>query len=117
MPELPEVETIARGVDERLRGDRIEAIWFSEKPEPFKSSPQVMAKELPGRQIERVYRVGKHIVFDLAKGVVRKASIGAAMDRASGHDGPTVGRRRGNRRFPRTRMAFCIWLRGGSCAL
>jgi formamidopyrimidine-DNA glycosylase len=68
MPELPEVETIARGVDERLRGDRIETTWFSEKPEPFKSSPQLMAAELPGRRIERVYRVGKHIVFDLARG-------------------------------------------------
>jgi formamidopyrimidine-DNA glycosylase len=66
MPELPEVETIARGVDERLRGDRIETAWFSEKPEPFKSSPQLMATELPGRRIDRVYRVGKHIVFDLA---------------------------------------------------
>src|SRR6202020_362853 len=31
------------------------------------SSPQLMAKELPGRRIERVYRVGKHIVFDLAR--------------------------------------------------
>jgi formamidopyrimidine-DNA glycosylase len=66
MPELPEVETIARGVDERLRGDRIETTWFSEKPEPFKSPPQLMAKELPGRRIDRVHRVGKHIVFDLA---------------------------------------------------
>jgi len=66
MPELPEVETIARGVDERLRGDRIESTWFSEKPEPFKSSPQLMAKELAGRTIDRVHRVGKHIVFDLA---------------------------------------------------
>ncbi len=88
MPELPEVETIARGVDERLRGDRIETTWFSEKPEPFKSSPQLMAKELPGRRIERVYRVGKHIVFDLAE-----ASARLAMDRAPGHDRPPAGRR------------------------
>src|ERR1700684_2710666 len=66
MPELPEVETIARGVDERLRGDRIETDWFSEKPEPFNSPPQLMAKELHGRRIDRVHRVGKHIVFDLA---------------------------------------------------
>jgi formamidopyrimidine-DNA glycosylase len=65
MPELPEVETIARGVDERLRGDRIETTWFSEKPEPFQSSPQLMASALPGRTIDRVHRVGKHIVFDL----------------------------------------------------
>ncbi len=66
MPELPEVETIARGVDERLRGDRIETVWFGEKPEPFHSPPQLMAKELHGRRIDHVHRVGKHIVFDLA---------------------------------------------------
>ena len=55
-------------VDERVRGDCIETTWFSEKPEPFKSSPQLMASELPGRRIDRVHRVGKHIVFDLAGG-------------------------------------------------
>jgi formamidopyrimidine-DNA glycosylase len=65
MPELPEVETIARGVHERLHGDRIEAAWFSKKPEPFKTPPRVMAKQLAGRRIDRVFRVGKHIVFDL----------------------------------------------------
>jgi formamidopyrimidine-DNA glycosylase len=65
MPELPEVETIARGVDQSLRGDRILDTWFSDKREPFKSSPQAMAEMLPGRRIERVFRVGKHIVFDL----------------------------------------------------
>jgi formamidopyrimidine-DNA glycosylase len=68
MPELPEVETIARGVDERIRGDRIESVWFSEKREPFSSPPQLMAKELHGRNIDHVHRVGKHIVFDLADG-------------------------------------------------
>jgi len=66
MPELPEVETIARGVDERLRGDRIDSTWLSEKKEPFKSSPQLMAAKLPGQRVDRVHRVGKHIVFDLA---------------------------------------------------
>ena len=65
MPELPEVETIARGVHDRVRGDRIESTWFSNKPEPFKSTPQQMAIELAGQTIDRVYRVGKHIVFDL----------------------------------------------------
>jgi formamidopyrimidine-DNA glycosylase len=51
MPELPEVETIARGVDQSLRGDRILDTWFSDKREPFKSSPQAMAEMLPGRRI------------------------------------------------------------------
>lgn len=66
MPELPEVETVARGVDERVRGERIEDAWFSSKPEPFKTSPAEMAERLPGMRIARVYRVGKHIVFDMA---------------------------------------------------
>ncbi len=75
MPELPEVETIASGVDQRLRGDRIESAWFSEKPEPFKSSPQAMAAALPGKRIDRVFRVGKHIVFDLSTGKSARASL------------------------------------------
>ncbi len=75
MPELPEVETIASGVDQRLRGDRIESAWFSEKPEPFKSSPQAMAAALPGTRIDRVFRVGKHIVFDLGSGKSARASL------------------------------------------
>lgn len=65
MPELPEVETVARGVDARLRGDRIEEVWFSGKKEPFKSPARTMAKVLPGKLVKRVFRVGKHIVFDL----------------------------------------------------
>ncbi len=66
MPELPEVETVARGVDERIRGERIDGVWFSNKPEPFKTSPAEMAEILTGRRIDLVHRVGKTIVFDLA---------------------------------------------------
>lgn len=66
MPELPEVETIASGVDRRLRGDRILSAWFSSYKEPFKTPPDEMAEVLEGRQIERVRRVGKHIVVDLS---------------------------------------------------
>jgi len=65
MPELPEVETVATGVDKRVRGDVIESVWLGSKPEPFKTSPIEMAATLSGRRVERVYRVGKHIVFDL----------------------------------------------------
>ena len=37
MPELPEVETIARGLHKRVTGDRIESVWIGSKPEPLKS--------------------------------------------------------------------------------
>ncbi len=65
MPELPEVETVANGVNERIRGQRIHSVWFSRYKEPFKTSPAEMSEALTGKRVERVYRVGKHIVFDL----------------------------------------------------
>jgi len=65
MPELPEVETIARGLHKRVAGDTIQSIWLGEKPEPLKSSPREIAKVLEHSKILQVRRVGKHIVFDL----------------------------------------------------
>ncbi len=65
MPELPEVETIARGAHERVRGDRIIAVWFSGHREPFKTPPLRQAKGLEGRTILAVHRTGKHIVCEL----------------------------------------------------
>jgi len=67
MPELPEVETIARGLDKRVAGDVIESVWIGSKPEPLKSSAREIAKVLEGARINKVKRVGKHIVVDLAK--------------------------------------------------
>jgi formamidopyrimidine-DNA glycosylase len=66
MPELPEVETIARGVHARVRNDRITEVWFSSYREPFKTPPAKQAKGLEGRTILRVERVGKHIVVHLS---------------------------------------------------
>ncbi|MGA2350193.1 MAG: bifunctional DNA-formamidopyrimidine glycosylase/DNA-(apurinic or apyrimidinic site) lyase [Terracidiphilus sp.] len=65
MPELPEVETIARGVNQRLRGDRIVEVWFGSHPQPFKTPPARQAKGLEGRAILAVHRTGKHIVCEL----------------------------------------------------
>lgn len=67
MPELPEVETIAAGLNKRVTGDRIESVWIGSKPEPLKSSPAAIAGALEGATIEGVQRVGKHIVFSLIK--------------------------------------------------
>src|SRR5258708_12295223 len=65
MPELPEVETIARGLNQRIAGDVIESIWLGPKPEPLKSSANEIAAALESRKISGVRRSGKHIVFDL----------------------------------------------------
>jgi len=67
MPELPEVETIARGVAQRIRGERVESVWLSGRKQTLKSPPRTIAQTLEGARIEDVRRVGKHIVFDLAR--------------------------------------------------
>jgi len=65
MPELPEVETIANGLDKRVAGDRIDSVWVGSKPEPLKSTAAEISTVLEGAEIKKVRRVGKHIVFDL----------------------------------------------------
>lgn len=80
MPELPEVETIANGVDARVRGRSIVSVWLGSKPEPFRSTPAELVKALTGSKIEHVRRVGKHIVVDLTRdsAATRRRSTAAA---------------------------------------
>jgi len=77
MPELPEVETIARGVDARVRGDRIVEAWFGLHREPFKNSATRQAKGLVERTIESVHRTGKHIVLELGRQSDKRERSGA----------------------------------------
>jgi formamidopyrimidine-DNA glycosylase len=67
MPELPEVETIARGLDKRVTGDVIESVWLGSKPEPLKSPAAEIASTLEHSRIIGVRRMGKHIVIDLER--------------------------------------------------
>jgi formamidopyrimidine-DNA glycosylase len=67
MPELPEVETIANGVNERIRGQRIKRVWTSGKPQTFKSPETEIAETLTGATIDRVRRIGKTIAVDLTR--------------------------------------------------
>lgn len=80
MPELPEVETVARGVDARVRGDRISQVWFSGLPQSFKTPPLQQAAGLEGRVLLEVHRVGKHIVCELGT-----ASLTATANRKNGN--------------------------------
>lgn len=86
MPELPEVETIARGLDSRVKGDVIESVWLGSKPEPLKSPAREIAATLDGARIAGVRRVGKHIVLDLGVGrtllPARRGMASAPPDRA-----------------------------------
>src|ERR1035437_4687293 len=65
MPELPEVETIARGLAKRVTGDVVESVWLGQKKEPLKSPASEIAATLEHSRIASVRRMGKHIVFDL----------------------------------------------------
>lgn len=67
MPELPEVETVANGVNARVRGQRVVRVWTSGKPQTFKSPEEEIMQALTGATIEHVRRVGKSIVFDLTR--------------------------------------------------
>ena len=66
MPELPEVETVANGVHARVAGLRVLGVWTSGKPQTFKSPENELVETLTGARIERVRRVGKTVVLDVA---------------------------------------------------
>ncbi|UCC73268.1 MAG: bifunctional DNA-formamidopyrimidine glycosylase/DNA-(apurinic or apyrimidinic site) lyase [Gemmatimonadota bacterium] len=68
MPELPEAETIARGLDAAIAGRRIERIKIhrDEVVEPM--SPAVFRRRLRGRYVERVGRRAKWITALLDDG-------------------------------------------------
>ena len=67
MPELPEVETIARGLAKRVTGDVIESVWLGRKKEPLKSPAAEIASVVEHSRIVEVRRMGKYIVFDLER--------------------------------------------------
>jgi formamidopyrimidine-DNA glycosylase len=77
MPELPEVETIARGLASRVTGDVIESVWLGSKPEPLLSTAREIAGTLESSRISGVRRVGKHIVVDLESTPAARANTKA----------------------------------------
>jgi formamidopyrimidine-DNA glycosylase len=74
MPELPEVETIARGLDKRIAGDTIDSVWIGDKPQVLKSPAAEIAAVLEHSRIIHVRRAGKHLVFDLETPHVSKTA-------------------------------------------
>jgi len=63
MPELPEVETVARGLQAVLPGRRILGVRLGKTD--FIESPADLEQQLPGRQITKVRRYGKFLILDL----------------------------------------------------
>lgn len=87
VPELPEVETIMRGLARRVTGDTIESVWIGSRPQPLKSPAALIARTLEGARIEGVNRAGKHIVFDLK----REIASAKLRDRKHGQERRLTG--------------------------
>ncbi|HEY8014148.1 MAG TPA: DNA-formamidopyrimidine glycosylase family protein, partial [Dongiaceae bacterium] len=60
MPELPEVETVCRGLAARLQGRRLVRV-LQRRPDLRFPLPARFAKRLTGRRIERIDRRAKYI--------------------------------------------------------
>jgi formamidopyrimidine-DNA glycosylase len=63
MPELPEVETVARGLRQAILGRRILSVTLGKTD--FIDDPVALEQNLPGRQIEAVERYGKFMLLRL----------------------------------------------------
>jgi formamidopyrimidine-DNA glycosylase len=64
MPELPEVETVARGLRRTILGRRIVSVQLGKTD--FIDDPVALEQHLPGRQIEAVERYGKFMLLRLS---------------------------------------------------
>jgi formamidopyrimidine-DNA glycosylase len=64
MPELPEVETVARGLQREIAGQKILAVTLGKTD--FIDNPEALERELPGRTILRVERYGKFMLLRLS---------------------------------------------------
>jgi len=64
MPELPEVETVARGLRQTILGRRILSVTLGKTD--FIDDPAALEQHLPGRRIEAVERYGKFMLLRLS---------------------------------------------------
>jgi formamidopyrimidine-DNA glycosylase len=63
MPELPEVETIARGLRATLPGRRVRSVRLGKTD--FIEEPAAIERDIPGMRITAVRRHGKFLLLDL----------------------------------------------------
>jgi formamidopyrimidine-DNA glycosylase len=68
VPELPEVETIARDLQSRIAGLTIADVFIKRSDVLREVTSRALRKELVGQRIERVWRRAKHAIIDLSGG-------------------------------------------------
>jgi formamidopyrimidine-DNA glycosylase len=82
MPELPEVETVARGLRRTIVGRRIVSVRLGKTD--FIDDPAALERHLPGRQIDAVERYGKFMLLRLSP------VHGGASSASNGDFGPAA---------------------------
>src|SRR6516165_8108730 len=65
MPELPEVETIARGLQREIAGLRVVSVTLGKTD--FMDNPGEIERQLPGAEIHAVERYGKFMLLRLRR--------------------------------------------------
>ncbi len=70
MPELPEVETAVRELRANVLGERVKDFWTDAPNIIKRPSLSLFRKEVIGKEIKKVRRKGKYIIFDLSNSFV-----------------------------------------------
>src|SRR5438309_11412106 len=92
MPELPEVETVARGLRQTILGRRILSIRLGKTD--FIDDPAALEQHLPGRRIDAVERYGKFMLLRLSETLSDELAAANATanerTRSSSNNAPTT---------------------------
>ena len=69
MPELPEVETVRRGLEKQIVGKTIESVKVT-YPKLVRTGLEDFQLLLPGQSVQAMRRQGKYLIFELTGGLV-----------------------------------------------
>src|SRR3546814_12250428 len=85
MPELPEVETVVRGLRPKLEGQRLAQVE-QHRPDLRFPLPENFAARLVGRRVERIQRRAKYMLLHLDDGQVLLCHLGRSEERRVGKE-------------------------------
>ncbi len=92
MPELPEVETVVRGLESRVAGRRIEKLTLNRADLRF-PLPKGLAARVEGKRVLRIGRRAKYLLFHIEGGGVLLAHLGMSGRMVLGGNGSGEDRR------------------------
>lgn len=68
MPELPEVETIRRDLEEKIKGKRIEGVIIKNEKSVKAPTPQQFVQKMEKKMLDETSRRGKYLILGLDSG-------------------------------------------------